>query len=578
MLKEKYSNRINLIDKNMKIYWVLCAVGFLFILWRIRFGYCFHDEALNITFAQRLNNGEGFITGEWQGAMNFGSIVLPFYKLFHLFKGDTNDGIMLFFRYIYAFSWAATCTYVGYFQIKQFESVISGSATYLYLLLFSPLEQMTFSYTSVGLMCALLLSCLFVNVYRKEVKSSIFDIFIFSALSIVFVLCSPFMAIGFILFVVALNIACVIRKDTHLYNIRRMVNWSLPIIAVIALIYVYAFIISKADINLIVECVPYLLKDPEHSSSFKLWWVMYTMNLAFVLYTKDYCFIILLAALFLIFRKKLKINIKSEYVLLVCTIFYLIHQLILVRHIKNNSFMNFQVLFVSMLGVIVYLCLDKKPRLLFNVFFGVGVVYSFFLFMASNTGLSAISMTSTVFGCVAIPMIIEKIKELNESNIDNKLIKSLPVILMCVILLQISSQCLVKVLRQYWDKPLYKLTERIDEGACKGLYTCTENKDMYISRLNNEKTLLSNIDKNGKKFMSLTASPIIYVDANMEFGTFSAWSFSYGDKLADRFNEYYELTGNRPDVIFSANKEDIIDELVEGLSESEYNGAYLYAK
>ena len=139
----------------------LISLCFLFI--RAPYGWCFNDEPFIITLAQRLYNGDHLILDEWHPAQVFGPVLLPFYWVFRLFSAD-NTGILLTFRYIYCVLWWGTCLVVFYVVNKHTNSALTALCAFVYLILFSPLDNMTLSYTSIGLMCCLLLSCIILEV------------------------------------------------------------------------------------------------------------------------------------------------------------------------------------------------------------------------------------------------------------------------------------------------------------------------------------------------------------------------------------------------------------------------------
>lgn len=65
----------------------------------------------------------------------------------------------------------------------------------------------------------------------------------------------------------------------------------------------------------------------------------------------------------------------------------------------------------------------------------------------------------------------------------------------------------------------------------------------------------------------------------MEYATFSAWSFGYGENLNSRILDYQSLNPDKiPDIILCYTEADILPLTQNGYSVSEYNGSYLFVK
>ena len=104
--------------------------------------------------------------------------------------------------------------------------------------------------------------------------------------------------------------------------------------------------------------------------------------------------------------------------------------------------------------------------------------------------------------------------------------------LLCIgiITVQLSSGLYSRIVRQYWDEEPAALTETIQVGAAKGLKTTLERKQEYERQYGELKILLDSVEeKQNIRFVSFTAAPIVYLDADLKFGTFTAWNFSYKD-------------------------------------------------
>ena len=85
-----------------------------------------------------------------------------------------------------------------------------------------------------------------------------------------------------------------------------------------------------------------------------------------------------------------------------------------------------------------------------------------------------------------------------------------------VMTVQLTSTVYIRMTRAFWDAPMSQLTEKIEFGSNKGIYTSKETKEEYEKVIGNMNYLLSQTDTKGKTFMSCTFYPSIYLDANLE--------------------------------------------------------------
>lgn len=554
--------------RSIAMYLILLS-GLGFLLWRAKFGFCFNDEPFCVTLAQRIFQGDALIADEWHGTQNFGPVILPLYMLFRLFS-SSNEGILLFLRYTYCLLWWATCVIVYKTVSKEFKG---GIIAFAYLILFSPLDYMTVSYTSVGLMSVLLLSCFVYNLPTEKQANTLTKTVAFSVLWIVATLCSPFMAAAYV-FILLLAAAGTyaerkLERGGLFQNLFAPAKGSVLLIGVIAVIYLWVFALSRAELAQILESIPYVLSDPEHSSINLL---ESLIDIPWYVYQNFPAFCLVCAAAFVCgFVPKCK---KIRLALFgVCTAMFVYEQFTM--DIWN---LNTQMLNIVILGAVAFALLEKKPYKLFLVFYGFGGIYTILNNIASNTELMATSMSLSVAGVAGILCIVALLKELLEQYREQKIAKLLAVAIISIALAtQIGSEVAVRLYRTYWDKPMNELTETIEYGAAKGLITTPDRAQGYETTYKNLTYLLEQTETEGKTFLSCTSAPYIYLDADLDFATFSAWSFGYGEDLSSRILDYQKLhSGEKPDIIFCGSEEDILPMIDESYTPVEYNGAYLY--
>ena len=552
---------------------VLFFLGLLFLLVRAEYGFCFNDEPFCVTLGQRLYNGDALIAEEWHGCQLFSAIILPFYSFFRLFSAN-NTGILLFLRHCYCILWWLCCIYVSVSLAKQPMRI---SLVFFFLLFFSPLDYMTISYTSISLMSVLVVSCILYKIPTDSVWHSIPTTAVFALLWAMIVLCSPFMIAGYIgLLIMALAGAGFEKKKGsigYFCNLASMFRYAFIIDCVLAVIYVGCFLLVRTDLSTIFESIPHIFADPEHQS--------FGIGNAISALLRDVwnqgpLYLIVSFITFLCAPIIKNYRIRS----LVFGVNAILFAYCQIDAITTPFHFNVQMLHIFFLGAVAFSLLRKKDYKLFFCFYSMSCCFALLNGLASNTGIMTISMAATVAGCAAMVFIVQLGYELAEQYQNNKLLQTVSALLICsVVCLQITSEVFVKLTRQYWDSPPYQLTETISCGAAKGLRTTPAMAHMYTSNYLSLTHLLEQVDTTDKKFLSCTSAPYLYLDADLDFATFSAWSFGYGNGLNSRLLTYQQVNpGNTADIIYCASEEDILPLIDETYTQYEYDGKYLFVK
>ncbi len=556
--------------------YLLYFVMLLWLLWRAPYGFCFNDEPFCVTLAQRLWLGDGLIVDEWHGVQNFGPVLLPFYALFRLFSGS-NEGVLLAFRYVYCFLWWGVCVFAAERLSRRFPG---AWIAFLYMVLFSPLDYMNLSYTSVGLMAAILLCVFLYELPQDAIWSSCKGIGIFAALWVVFTLCVPAMAAAYVLVLIGAPICAALEKrfcsTVYFRNLASISLKSVIPVGITAAVYLFVFLLSRHPLSQILESIPYLLADPEHSS-ISFYESFYAANRGIIDQT-TYFFAICVAVFFAGFLDPKKVWRFPAF--FVCAAGFVYYQM---QYLQTDmmSFLNGQMLNIVVLGAAAFALLKKRPYKLFLIFYGGSYLYTILNNYLTNTGMLAVSMTLSIAGMSAVIFIVMLLGEFLESAREKpKACKVLITALVCIpLLVQISSEAMVRGRRTYWDNPLPELTYTIPSGPAKGLKTEIYRAAEYERHCENLTALLGQTDTSGKSFLSCTSAPYIYLHANLDYATFSAWSFGYGEDLNARILDYQKVNPDKvPDLVYCASEEDILPFLQEGYDKLEHNESFLFVK
>ena len=541
---------------------------------RAHFGYFFNDEPFIVSLAQRFLWGADLIVDEWNTTQNFGVLLLPLYKAYVTLTGST-EGILLTFRILYAFMWAGVCTLV-YGIIRQKYS--GGFVVFCYLILFSPLDQMTLSYTSVSLSCCLLIAGLFL--YHLEVKPLGLLPFTaaYTVLSVIAVISLPYMALVYVLTAAGIAVVHLVRRTEATKLLFRANLISCILAAAMAVAYLYGFVLDTNSLSAVLENLGYIFHaDYNESTSFFYntlrfgWWIL-----------KNYHYAVALTGVtvLLSFHPGIRENPGRKYGLfLVNALVYFLRigQLVLTCHQPK---FNFQMMPIVFLGVAAFFLLEnqKKYLPLFGSFVVYGALYALMFFQASDTVGAAVSMGMSVCGVAGIVFIAELGKQfgryaddLDAGGASRGKVRLIACTVALVFFAQISLQVLLKEERHYWDVPVRNMRSTVSVGAGKGIWTSQHQKEPYETRNESLQNLKKYVDPQKKqdvRFLSMISAPVLYLDADFPVGAFSTWTFLEDDLLLKRLNMYYSVNPDMvPNVVFQLTEDTRTRELCIDLSE-----------
>lgn len=550
-----------------------------FLMWRARYGWCFEDEPFLVSLAQRLWYGQSLITDEWHVSQFTGVLILPFYSLFRLFSSG-NTGVLLAFRYTYCVLWFAVCLCVYRVLNRKNNGAILA---YVYLVLFSPLDYMTLSYTSFGLMSALLICCLYYRHFEIKPFKAVPLGILSSLLWCVLVLSCPYMAIGYVLLFVAtvLNAAKKRRRgetyDRTFYSARLV---DLAVTALCAALVVYSFMLRGNSLEDILYGIEQISGDPQHfpkDISGRFSKIVYASRILL-----RFSFIVSLVLLCL------APTLRKHRIVKLCV--FALAALAYAASASNYFFvwridaLNGQGIAVVLLGLVAYVYLSEKPRGLFRWFVPFSFFYGLCSVLSSNTSWKALYSALTIAGTVGLLFIVALGRELrHELNEEKHLLRALPALItVCVMLTQFTCSLSTRLTRQYLDYWLYELTETVDVGAAKGLVVHPDTKKEYEEKYQTLRHLLDEADADDTdSFMTPDFYPILYLDAELSTASFSSWNYGYFDRLSERLSQYYDPSPDKkPTIIFSMTDTDteLADKLLGEYETCTEGNAVLFRK
>ena len=535
----------NIFKKNLPAIFLFAALA-VFLFWRARFGYCYQDEPFLVSLAQRLYQGDCLLTDEWSGAQNTGVLLLSVYSLAYRFLGGT-EGILLAIRWVYCALWLCCLVFLS---VKLRELGSLRFAAVIYTALFSPLDYMTLSYTSISLMCVTAMAAIS---YKDVFNASGFPVrtgLLLGVLMTAAVLCYPHFVPVFFLYTAALSggaLYCKKYAPLKRSYYRKTLLSMLLSTAVFAALYALCVLLHK-DGKPLAENVIQIFNDPQHAAkgmADAVIQICYFIGIQGVgwIYPVGMLLLTGIALLPLRCRKALRPVIFIAGVLL------FVYSLIPVA-LSPKLQLNEQMRNIVFLGLLAYALTENRPKKLFYSFYPLSLVYMYSAFLGSNTQIMVISMGLSVAGIAAVVIILILMRELFGSA-PRLLSRLAAFAAAAAVLFEIGVELNVRFRYTYYDETLSRLTETLTRGPARGIRTCRENSEAYYETLDAFDTLMADRPRDGKSIMSVNELVSLYAD--MEFDTLSTWLRGYAntEQMWERQKMYYELNGREyPDYLF----------------------------
>lgn len=547
------------IDKQKKkdiVFWTGLFFGFLFLLWKSKYGTGAYDEPFYLTMPHRFANGEGMFTEEWNFGQLSAFLMLPVMKIYLMLMGGT-EGIILHFRYIYI-GFQLLCTVAVYGKLRKKE--LAWAAAWLFLL-FCPYDIMAVSYNTIGIAFMTLTGILLTGAGEKDKKSWFICGILFAAA----VLCNPFLVLMYVLYtVLVLGLKWYNRKEKKqpdagiLQRLKKDTNLGLTAwlmitagAAVLAVLFIIAVLLGSS-ISELLENIPLLMNDPEHTSRS----IFMIIKVYLTSFWSVYGWFIPVWAVLLVmsyfFRKD---SVKRRISFALLSFSTILSILSFIPTIQNSY--NFIMVPVAVCGFGAYIMTEEKDSRTFWFMYLFGGIYTFIANYASNQGMHAISMAMIPMDVAAVLFIgqfaaqeqkndgdagAKREKRQNAEAVGKQERKKKPgsewVVTASVILLfvtQLGMQVYTKAVHAFWEEPVQQLDTVVTQGPLKGTVTTKEKAEEYEEKLEDIKLHLK---KEGPVLFA-TKDTWCYLYADTEYGTFSSYLSGGLQQSAERWEMYF---------------------------------------
>ena len=558
---------IKRIKKYDILFIILFVVTLSFLVFKSKYGYIYNDEPYLLSLGYRIALGDAMLVDEWSIMQLVGFLIYPFMKVFTILKSDTNR-IIMFGRYCFILLWSISVIY-SYICLRKYKYWAAISLMSFYL--FAPLDMMTLSYNSFGLIGLLCFTSTIVG--AKNEKSYIFA-GLFLAIA---VLCNPFVIVIYILFLILALLNIKIKKIYLPNNISVTRGWIYLTIGSFTLLLIFiAFILSRASISEIINSIKYIIdSNTEHAviSIYKI------INKYFREFNSRFSYILIYFPILLLITllDKGRYKRRAIYLLSSVILLYLSFKSIL-ENIEIYPNLNLYVVPLIVVGVTSFILTKNKDYDVFIYFIILGITYSFMFNQSSNLGLPAICIPYSIVTVGSILLIGNLINELSFNEISMY-------ILLASILIQFYYQGLIRYDRYYLDGTMNELVHKIEVGPAKGVITNETDCGMYSWQYEQLQMILYDATSEDV-FYYPYSNPWYYLATNMQIGTYSTWG-SWGDpiKTHEINKEYfkqklykyptYVLLNKKSEIQFT----EFINELIsKGYEKRETDDFILYFK
>ncbi len=462
-----------------KYYVYICiAVCFLVMLWRAFMGFCWTDESFYVSTADRFYKGDLPLVGEWYRTQMSSIIMLPLYWAYMLIAGS-NTGVILYFRLLYlALTLLISIVYYRVLR-KEYPEYVSGASA-LFILCFAHLNMATFSYYMMSNIFLAFALILIYDYKNRQVRIKLVAAGILIALS---VMSMPAFVAGYVPVMVAVFAAIAISKIKKVpVKVRdEIASWrlwdiSLYTIAGIAIpaILFIVYIFSHMSLDYLIETLPYVLVDNEHSNTLGYFIRKPHRCLVdvFGMFTwVSYAFI----AVTFVFQKRLKKHPLCEITVFLDVCLFAVLAYMSFGHVGYISV----AFFVFILPV--YFVSEKKNHSLFILMAVPAALVALIYCFASSDFLYIMALgfaIATSAGICAVYDFAEGNLKTAEPS-KGKMAGTASALAGCVCAVMLAVTFILRIVNVYRDAPLDRLDSLIPDGIAKGIFTTQEHLEQY---------------------------------------------------------------------------------------------------
>jgi hypothetical protein len=533
-------------DRRRAIYYYLYAVVFcliaVFLFWKCRYGFGNIDESFYITIPYRLVQGDNLFLNEWHLSQMSSVLLVPAVKLQLLLYGGM-DGVILHFRYLFTAVWIAASLFV-FLRLRRFSPRGAAFASYVFML-YTPFSIMALSYNSMGILTLALAGVILITAETfLPLQYAVSGVFYAAS-----VLCCPFLAIIYPLYSISLAAVALAKKSKRgcrlpcdAKKLRQIWLYETLGAAVSAGAYLlYAF--RKMSVGQLLEVLPHIMNDPEHSELSFLHKVKYYIT---DIFSDAGIFLVLTIVLFAIVR------LGKKYQNICLAAMYGVTGVYIVYSFFVNQYLNHIMFPLNLFGL--YCALLNRGPVTGKLWCGLylpGILYTFCVYYSSNQRFYVISSVSTVSVLASILFIVlytQKLLGENDVGFPSCRVGIATVLTAALMFVQIGTEAYLRFSSVFWETSVFTQTEPVRFGPEKGLLT-TPERLWYYTRLYDDATCIGKDEPLNVLFLS--DNTWLYLCGSNRLATYSAWLSGVNEHSLKRLETYYEINEDKvPDIVW----------------------------
>ena len=513
----------------------------ILLIRRSFYGFNTADEMYFIGTSERIFRGEKILIDEWNPTQQLCSFLLhPIYCLMRGIIGST-EGIVMASRFLYL-AFESMLTLFLYLRLQR-KGFASFGPVFLFLL-FAPFGICAMSYNSIefGLLTVLL------AVLSAKMEHSVPEYLLCGILTAMIVLANPFALIMYgaygllCLFITVQNR----RKGSDTQGALHIKSFLwMTLGAGIVLVLFLLFVFQRGTLSEMLENVPHIVGDSEHQDGY---W--YKTKRYFYLCFKNYRFMFcglgLTYALTLFDRRRCEHGLVYMLLASVSVLPAMIYYGFTAEHIP----VNYQMLPLAVWCLEAYFVTKNKEKRLFYGWYLPALLFTMIVQYATNTGIVTISVAYSLCSCVGLLFAARWLEELKRTEGINVRFrrKLCGVLVWGVVFVQFAGTFYLRMNYAWGDDWVPKLTQRMEKGPLKGVYTTPETAVWYGEALE-ELDGLSLTEED--QLMVVGVAPWIYLYVDAGCGNYSTWQVHENSTY---IHDYYAVHPEKfPDVIYMAH-------------------------
>ncbi|MCI8599612.1 MAG: hypothetical protein HFJ10_14420 [Lachnospiraceae bacterium] len=530
----------------------------ILLLRRSFYGFNTSDEMYFIGTSERIFRGEKILIDEWNPTQQLCSFLLhPIYCLIRIALGNT-EGIVMASRFFYL-AFEAVLTIFLYLRLQR-RGFASYGPVFLFLL-YAPFGICAMSYNSIE--CGILTVLLAVLSARME--HSVPEYLLCGILMAVIVLANPFailmyFAYGLICLVVTVRNHRMGRETEGVLQFKNFL-WMTLGAGIILLLFIL-FVFQRGTLSEMLANIPHIVGDSEHKGGGVWYKIERYFYLCFKNYRYMFCALGVIYAATLLDRKRFEHSLVYMVLASLAVLPYLIYYGFIFDHIT----VNYQMLPLAFWCLEAYFVTEHKEKRLFYWWYLPSMLFTLIVQFATNTGIVTISVAYSLCSCIGLLFVTRWLQEIRERISDKqsrfvlanlwkekKFLQSSFVAFICsVIFFQFAGTFYLRMTYAWGDSPMETLTQAMERGPLKGVYTSPKTANWYGEVLEELDMLhLTQEDQ----LMVFGVAPWIYLYVDAGCGNYSTWQVH---ENSTQIYDYYGLHPDKfPNVIYMAHWADI---------------------